>query len=359
VAHRNSRQSRIRLTSTAMLLACAGVITACSSAPSSATGATQGEAANLPSMTIDFSSPFPSSGQFEADVLNTLASEVAAKTGGKLKIKIFPHSQLGTNADVLTKLQTGAIKMGIIDGATTENVASDVAIFDLPYTYASTSGETLSMSPEITKIITGPVGKAVGTQLSSHNIQLLGWEMGGVRTTVSKSPLPTLASMKGVKVRTTISYSYTTVISAMGMNPLNADITDLAAAFATGLVKAADLTPEVVLGDNYYQDAKYLQLTGQMISPLQILMNKQAFDSLPAQYQQVLSSVSQSVGLASFTSYVKAYTSAIKELQQKGMVVVPVDLNALNAAVKPTIPEIVNKFGIQSLYQQVQSDLGQ
>ena len=63
----------------------------------------------------------------KADTILNILSE------GKMKIKIYPNQQLGSERECLELLQIGSLDMTKVSGAVLENFAPKLKIFGLPF----------------------------------------------------------------------------------------------------------------------------------------------------------------------------------------------------------------------------------
>jgi len=132
-----------------------------------------------------------------AIVSNKLASEVTRRSGGKLKIDVFPSGQLYTIRQIVGALSAGSVEMG---GVVTHNqlpaVEKDWNVFQLPNVWESFEHQRrfLAESPE---------GKAMRERVLQKTglVHVAYVPVGSYVLFSVKSDLASVAAMRGLKAR--------------------------------------------------------------------------------------------------------------------------------------------------------------
>ncbi len=65
------------------------------------------------------------------------AEIVAAKSGGKMKVNLFPGGTLGSDAASVSALQGGTIEIVVLNSGILASQVKDFAVFDFPFLFAS------------------------------------------------------------------------------------------------------------------------------------------------------------------------------------------------------------------------------
>src|SRR6185295_16168155 len=126
-----------------------------------------------------------------------LAEQVTKRSGGKLKIDVFPSGQLYTIRQIISALSAGSVEMG---GVVTHNqipaVERDWNVFQLPFFWESIEQQRrfLAESPE---------GKAMRSRvLQKTGLAHVAYVPVGPYATFSvKSDMSSVAAMRGLKAR--------------------------------------------------------------------------------------------------------------------------------------------------------------
>ncbi len=94
--------------------------------------------------------PIPVGGQKFADL-------VAAKSGGKMQVKVFPGGVLGGDVQVLSAVQGGTIDMASMNSGILQGQIKEYAIVDFPFLFDN--------AKEADAILDGPIGKQLADKL--------------------------------------------------------------------------------------------------------------------------------------------------------------------------------------------------
>ncbi|MFZ9285402.1 MAG: TRAP transporter substrate-binding protein DctP, partial [Burkholderiaceae bacterium] len=107
---------------------------------------------------------------------------VEAKSGGKLKVNLFPGGTLGSDQANISALQGGTLEMVTMNSGILASQVKDFAVFDFPFMFANTR--------EADAILDGAFGKKMHAKLDEKGlVGLTYWELGFRNITNSKRPL--------------------------------------------------------------------------------------------------------------------------------------------------------------------------
>ena len=114
--------------------------------------------------------------------LEKFAEIVTAKSGGKIKVNLFPGGVLGGDAPVVSALQGGTIEMASMNSGILASQVKDFEVYDFPFMFAS--------SKEADAVVDGPFGKKMHAKLQDKGIVGLAYtELGFRNITNGKKPI--------------------------------------------------------------------------------------------------------------------------------------------------------------------------
>jgi C4-dicarboxylate-binding protein DctP len=121
--------------------------------------------------------------------------ELAEKyTGGKVKVEVYPNSQLYKDKEEVEALQLGAVQMLAPSLAKFGPLGvKEFEVFDLPY--------ILPDKAALTRITTGPIGKGLLAKLEPKGIKGLAYWDNGFKIMTSNKPMHKVADFQGLKLR--------------------------------------------------------------------------------------------------------------------------------------------------------------
>ena len=139
---------------------------------------------------------------------------VTAKSGGKIKVNLFPGGVLGGDGPNVSALQGGTLEMMSMNAGILASQAKEFAVFDFPFMFAS--------SQEADAVVDGPFGKMMLAKLDPKNIHGLAyWELGFRNITNSRRPINKVEDIAGLKLRVIPNAINVDWVSALGANPIH------------------------------------------------------------------------------------------------------------------------------------------
>ncbi|MDR1936623.1 MAG: TRAP transporter substrate-binding protein [Candidatus Accumulibacter sp.] len=211
------------------------------------------------------------------------AELIAAKSGGKLALKVFGQGQLGGDVQALSAVQGGTIDFTVMNSGILQGIQKEFAIFDFPFMFDS--GE------EADPILDGAFGKKLGELLPAKNLYHLAyWELGFRQVTNSRREIKTLEDFSGLKLRVIQSPIYIETFSALGANPVPMAFPEVYTALEQRIIDGQENPPAVIETGKFQEIQRFLTLTNHMYNPQSVLASKKKWDALTQDEQDILTS---------------------------------------------------------------------
>ncbi|MCF0238146.1 MAG: TRAP transporter substrate-binding protein DctP, partial [Sphaerochaetaceae bacterium] len=178
-----------------------------------ATGASESSGEAIQSRTIHFSTT-SAEGTEIVNVMRNFADMVNKESGGKITVEIYPGSQLGSVNDTMQNCQLGVQEMAVVSAAGIADVgASAFKAFALPYVFRD--------EEHLMKVCQGSVGQEMLDSIATSNTKLvgIGYWSEGTRNFITKTPIRSLADVKGMKLRCQALDVDTDMCVALGASP--------------------------------------------------------------------------------------------------------------------------------------------
>lgn len=212
------------------------------------------------------------------------ADEVKAATGGRVEIKVFPNSQLGTETAMIEGLQLGTVEMGLIGGASFQNIEPKLGLEGLPYAFSDHA--------HAYRVFDGEAGSLLFGLLEKKGIKGLAWWENGFRNmTNSKRPLNTPDDLKGLKIRVTPDKIRLDTFKELGALPVPMAFAELYSALQQGAVDGQENPLAIIFSSNFFEVQKYLSLTNHVWSSATLVMAKGIWDKVSPADQQAIQKV--------------------------------------------------------------------
>src|ERR1700758_987325 len=172
------------------------------------------------------------------------------RTNGKVKVEVYPNSQLYKDKEEVEALQLGAVQMLAPSLAKFGPLgAKEFEVFDLPY--------VLKDKPALRRVTDGPFGKALFAKLESKGIKGLAYWDNGFKIMSANKPLKLPADFQGLKMRIQSSKVLEAQFKALGAQPQVMAFSDVYQAMQTGVVDGSENTPSNMWSQKHYEVQKY------------------------------------------------------------------------------------------------------
>ena len=240
--------------------------------------------------------------------------EVERRSNGDIKVTIYPNGTLGSQKAMLEQLTRGIIQAVSISEGGIAPFYPEIAAFSIPYLFRE-----VDVAYEV---FDGPLGEFLKEDMAKKTgMRPLAWgEDAGFRhLTNSLRPIKSPADVKGLKIRTMPVPAHMAMIKALGGSPTPVSWSELYTALQTKVVDGEENPISNIRTARLEEVQKYLTLDGHLYSFVAIYVNEKWFQSLPAEYQQIL------LASAKLSAQSTRYLSRVNEsidldyLQSKGM----------------------------------------
>lgn len=282
------------------------------------------------------------------DVMSRKFGElVAQKTSNKVKVEVFPQSQLGGEVQMIQAAKVGTQEMLITAQAPLENTVKEWTIFDMPYLFDSID--------QANAVLNGPVGDRFLKMLPQHGLIGLGWLSVMERNVFSSKPINSLPNMKGMKIRVMEAPGYVQAYTALGATPTPMAYNEVYTALQQGVVDGGDTSPDQFNEDKFIEVAKYYNITHVHYLPAVLLVSKKTYDTWSPDIQKAVQDSASEALKYGRDYYKEAYKKSLDKAREKGVQVIQTDVAPFKEAVKPVYDKLLKDIPQgEELYKAIQ-----
>ena len=213
-----------------------------------------------------------------ADRFKQLAEE---RTKGRVKIEVYPNSQLYKDKEEMEALQLGAVQMLAPSLAKFGPLGvKEFEVFDLPYLFPNKAA--------LDAVTDGKIGKDMMAKLEPKGIVGLAFWDNGFKVFSANKPLKTPADFKGLKMRIQSSKVLDAQMRALGATPQVMAFSEVYQALQTGVVDGTENPPSNFSTQKMYEVQKHLTLSNHGYLGYAVIVNKKFWDGLPADIRTAL-----------------------------------------------------------------------
>jgi TRAP-type C4-dicarboxylate transport system substrate-binding protein len=199
---------------------------------------------------------------------------VEKDSGGRIKVEVYPASQLGAIPRQIEGVQFGAIQCAVIPPEFFVGVDERFEVLAAPGLVTSAAqGHRVAADPAVQKFYLG-----LGAEKGLHGVAVAYAEPSEV---VAKSAIRHLADFKGKKIRIFASEFQSASFKRLGTTPVAMSPGDVMTALQQGSLDASVAGVELLSGLHFYDAAKYITLTNHAAIFYLVELSKKWFDTLP------------------------------------------------------------------------------
>jgi tripartite ATP-independent transporter DctP family solute receptor len=258
---------------------------------------------------------------------------VEERSGGRIVVEHYPAGQLGADRDIQEGVQLGTIEAGLSSSPVV--LLNDYfKLLDAPYLFVDRE--------HVTKVLDGELGQKMAKPLEEVGIKHLGYLENGFRQiTNNVRPIVVPEDLEGIKLRTPESPVRMQTFKTFGANPVPMSFTEVFGALQQGIIDGQENPLATIYQASLHEVQKYLSLTGHVYSAVHLLMNKDLFDSMPEDLQNILVEAGREVAVYTRELGAENDASLADVMANEGVEVNQADVKAFVAKAKVVWPMII------------------
>ncbi|TWI64273.1 C4-dicarboxylate-binding protein DctP [Pseudoduganella lurida] len=228
-------------------------------------------------------------------------------TNGRVKVEVYPNSQLYKDKEELEALQLGAVQMLAPSLAKFGPLGvKEFEVFDLPYIFPTKQA--------LYNVTEGPIGRSLLKKLEPKGITGLAYWDNGFKVMSANKPLNTPTDFRGLKMRIQSSKVLDAQMRALGANPQVLAFSEVYQALQTGVVDGTENPPSNMYTQKMHEVQKYGTLSNHGYLGYAVIVNKKFWDGLPADIRTALEGAMRET-----TTYEKAISQRDNDLALEAM----------------------------------------
>jgi tripartite ATP-independent transporter DctP family solute receptor len=228
-------------------------------------------------------------GSLFAIVADAYAVKVNTELKGKVEVKVFHSSQLGSDEQMMRGIKVGA--PGMVAPSTVMSTVDDkFGVFEMPYLIVSRAHMKKAAD-----------NKQLQTQLfaglPAKGLRVLGvWENGFRHITNNVRPIVKPDDLKGIKLRVPGGVWRVKMFKAYGANPSPMSFAEVYSALQSGVMDGQENPFPQIASAKFHEVQKFLSLSGHVYTPAYLVIGEDIWKKLPQDVQTTLSKIAAEIG---------------------------------------------------------------
>lgn len=247
-----------------------------------------------------------------AEMFKKLAEE---RTKGRVRVDVYPNSQLYKDKEELEALQIGAVQM--LAPSTAKFSPLGVKEFDalaLPYIFDNYD--------EVHKVLQGPIGNGLLKKLEPRGLTGLAFWDSGFKQFTGNRVLKKPEDLKGMKIRIQSSKVLEAQMRSLGVMPQVMAFSELYGALQTGVIDGDEQSTPNIWTQKFYEVEKNMTLTDHGYTGYAVVVNKKFWDGLPPEIRKELDSAMKDATVFANDTARKDNEAALEALKKSGRMAV-------------------------------------
>ena len=220
------------------------------------------------------------------EAIKAMGDYLKEKSSGRLRVKLYPGGQLGSEGSTLEIAMFGGLDMTRTFSAALNNIAPLTKIFSLPFLFQSSAHQR--------RVIDSDVGETIMRSLEPYNLRGVAiYDTGGRGFYTTSKPIPDPEALKGQKIRVPNSDIFLDTISALGANATPMNYGEVYQGLVQKVIDGAENNWPAYISSRHYEVAPYFSETGHFRTPDMLIMSLDTWNSYSEDDQQLIKEAAQ------------------------------------------------------------------
>ena len=266
---------------------------------------------------------------------------VEEKSGGTIKVEIYPNSALGGDAELTESVAMGSLTAALPSTSVLVAYSPDFGVMDMPWLFSNAQNAFEAMD--------GDMGDYFNQKLEAVGIHCLGYSYNGLRSmTNNVRPITKPEDLKGLKMRVMENQVFIDFFNTLGASATPMGFNELFTGLQQNTVDGQENPPSLIYASKFQEVQKYLSVTEHVNNFLGFIMNKDFYDGLTQEQQQIVTDAAAEFVKQQRQMELDDTNLYVDKLEEEGMQVnrlTEEDKAAFKEALAPMYEKYKGEFG--------------
>ncbi|MCI8608763.1 MAG: TRAP transporter substrate-binding protein [Firmicutes bacterium] len=264
---------------------------------------------------------------------------VEEKSGGSLKVEIYPNSQLGSEDTYIDSVKQGTVQVGAT-GTMIAKYAQHIYAAETPFLVTNWQEAQDVYTGDIINNITDGFVDESGMYIKAVTVN-------GFRQFSSNKTMNEISEFKGQRIRVPNVPNYVQMVEALGATAIAMSLTELFTALEQDAVDGQDNPFPTDVTSSFYEVQKYALQSNHMFSPMFWVMNQSFYDGLTDEEKAAVDAGFAEANAENWTLSIAYNDEAKQTLLDNGMEITEPDdayVAELQKAMEPVYDWYIENF---------------
>jgi len=202
------------------------------------------------------------------------AQLIGERTGGKIEVRIYSDSVLGSETSVMQQMFYGGVDMSRFSLGTLSQHFTELWTLHLPYLYTD--------SDHMWRVLDGPIGDMYLRQMEGKGLLGLAWYDAGARSFYTRTPVADIEALHGLTIRALENDMMSRTIALLGAEAVQIPYGDVYSALQKMRIDGAENNLPSYVSTGHYQAAPYFYQNEHFRLPEIVVMSTHARQKIEA-----------------------------------------------------------------------------
>jgi tripartite ATP-independent transporter DctP family solute receptor len=277
-----------------------------------------------------------------------MGERLAEKSGGTMRIEIYPSGQLGSERENLELLQIGSLGMTKVSASVLESFVPEFQVFGLPYIFRSEEHRF--------RVLEGEIGREALDAMEPYWLKGLTYYDAGSRSFYTTArPVHSPADLQGQKIRVQESATAMRMVRMLGGAPTPISWGELYTALQQGVVDGAENNPPSFHLSRHYEVARYYAINEHSAVPDVLVMSSNAWNDLNEQQRRWVMEAAEESAEHQKGLWRQATEEALRAVEAAGVEIIYPDREPFAARVADIFDAYRDQPALYALIQRIQT----
>lgn len=280
----------------------------------------------------------PTAGDINHEWMKAFKTGFEARSGGKVKVELYPASQLGSMSQTVDGVVLGTVEVAFVSSGFLVGIEPRYQVFDAAGLFDNVAHGQQIFGDEAVKRRVASFGESKGVMPLTNYVHSL-------YAVASKKPIRSLADFKGLRVRTFATPMQIQPMKNVGALPIPMTLGEVLPALQNGTIDASLSGNTIFTAFKYYDTAKTAIYIPSWTVIASAIINRAWVKSLPAELQTALWEEARKADLVAANWGAADIERSRKTFEQNGgtnLVLNPADTKKLVDEINASVASVVN-----------------
>jgi tripartite ATP-independent transporter DctP family solute receptor len=200
------------------------------------------------------------------------ARQVEERSAGDLVVRIYPNGQLGSEKEILSLVQIGAITMTKVSTLSLESFSPYFGILNLPFLFRD--------KPHFHSVLDSEIGQELLSSAREQRLQGLTFYEAGARSFYSHKPIRSPEDIRGMKIRVMDNPTAIRMLELLGGKPTPMPYGEVYTALQQGVIDGAENNITALTVNRHGEVTKFYSLDQHIFAPDTLIISQGVYDKL-------------------------------------------------------------------------------